>query len=95
MSKGVEEQKRAVASGHWPLFRYNPGLEAEGKNPFVLDSQEPSLPYAEYAYGENRFKALKRSNPKVADELMKKAQASVERRWRYLKHLTEWSPSKA
>jgi pyruvate-ferredoxin/flavodoxin oxidoreductase len=95
MSKGVEEQRRAVASGHWPLFRYNPGLEAEGKNPFVIDSQEPSLPYAEYAYGENRFKSLKRSNPKMADELMKQAQTSVERRWKYLKHLTEWSPSKA
>ncbi len=95
MSMGVEEQRRAVASGHWPLFRYNPGLEAEGKNPFVIDSPEPSLPYPRYAYGENRFKALKRSNPEVAEKLMKQARASVERRWNYLKHLTEWSPSKA
>jgi pyruvate-ferredoxin/flavodoxin oxidoreductase len=93
MSKGVEEQRKAVASGHWPLFRYNPALEAEGKSPFVLDSKEPTMPYSEYAYGENRFKALTRSHPEVAAELIVKAQASVDRRWRYLKHLSEWIPS--
>jgi pyruvate-ferredoxin/flavodoxin oxidoreductase len=93
MSKGVEEQRKAVASGHWPLFRYNPALEEEGKNPFVLDSKEPAMPYAEYAYGENRFKALTRSHPAAAAELIVKAQASVDRRWRYLKHLAEWMPS--
>jgi pyruvate-ferredoxin/flavodoxin oxidoreductase len=94
MSKGVEEQKRAVASGHWPLYRYNPRLEAEGKNPFVLDSNTPDLPYAEYAYGENRFKSLKRSNPEAAAELMKRAEQAVQRRWSYLKHMADWSPSK-
>ncbi|MCX5811497.1 MAG: pyruvate:ferredoxin (flavodoxin) oxidoreductase [Proteobacteria bacterium] len=93
MSKGVEEQRKAVASGHWPLFRHNPALEEEGKNPFVLDSKEPTMPYAEYAYGENRFKALTRSHPEAAAELMVKAQVSVDRRWRYLKHLAEWMPS--
>jgi pyruvate-ferredoxin/flavodoxin oxidoreductase len=94
MSKGVEEQRKAVASGHWPLFRYNPGLVAEGKNPLVLDSKEPTMPYAEYAYGENRFKVLKNSNPKAAAALMIQAQADVERRWKYLKHLSNWAPSK-
>ncbi|MBA4416431.1 MAG: pyruvate:ferredoxin (flavodoxin) oxidoreductase [Syntrophus sp. (in: bacteria)] len=93
MSKGIEEQRRAVASGHWPLYRYNPALEAEGKNPLVLDSKDPSMPYAEYAYGENRFKSLKRSNPKEADAMMEQAQAAVQRSWKYLKHLSNWAPS--
>jgi len=93
MAKGVEEQRKAVASGHWPLFRYNPRLEAEGKNPLVLDSQDPSIPYQEYAYKENRFKSLQRSNPEAAADLMKRAQAAVDRRWNYLKHLSTWSPS--
>jgi pyruvate-ferredoxin/flavodoxin oxidoreductase len=95
MGKGADEQKKAVISGHWPLFRYNPRLEAEGKNPLVIDSQEPTISFQEYAYKENRYKSLKRSNPDVAAELMKLAQAATDRRWRYLKHLAKWSPSEA
>ena len=95
MAKGMDVQKKAVAAGHWPLFRYNPRLEAEGKNPLVLDSQDPSMTYAQFAYSENRFKTLQRSNPEAAAELMKDAQAAVDRRWRYLKHLSKWSPSEA
>jgi len=92
MAKGVEVQRKAVASGHWPLFRYNPRLEAEGKNPFVVDSPDPNISYQEYAYKENRFKSLQRSNPEAAADLMKRAQAAVDRRWHYLKHLAAWSP---
>lgn len=92
MAKGVEVQKKAVAAGHWPLFRYNPRLEAEGKNPLTLDSQDPSIPYSDYAYSENRFKSLKRSNPEAAANLMKLAQDNVDRRWNYLKHLAGWTP---
>ncbi len=92
MSLGLEEQKKAVASGHWPLFRYNPMLEDEGKNPVTLDCQDPSIPYAEFLYRENRFKSLKRSNPTVAAELLKQAEEAVMRRWNYLKHLAAWSP---
>lgn len=92
MSLGLEEQKKAVASGHWPLFRYNPMLEDEGKNPVTLDCQDPSIPYAEFLYRENRFKSLKRSNPQVAAELLKQAEEAVTRRWKYLKHLAAWSP---
>jgi len=95
MGKGIEEQKKAVSSGHWPLFRYNPRLESEGKNPLVLDSQEPAISFQEYAYRENRYKSLKRSNPEVAAELMKAAQAATDRKWRYLKHLSKWSPWEA
>ncbi len=90
MMKGVEEQKRAVACGHWPLYRYNPLLEAGGKPPLVIDSKEPTLTFAEYAYSENRYRALKLTNPAMAEELMKQAEIDVKRRWEYLKHLAKW-----
>jgi pyruvate-ferredoxin/flavodoxin oxidoreductase len=92
MSKAVDYQRKAVASGHWPLFRYNPKLEDEGKNPLVLDSKDPSISIAEYSYMENRFQSLKRDNPEIADTLMKQAQKFVDRRWSYLKHLASWTP---
>jgi pyruvate-ferredoxin/flavodoxin oxidoreductase len=90
MAKGVEEQKRAVACGHWPLYRYNPFLEAQGKPPLSLDSKDPTLSFAEYAYNENRYKALRLTNPAIAEALMKQAEADVKRRWEYLKHLAKW-----
>ena len=92
MSRAVDYQSKAVASGHWPLFRYNPKLEAEGTNPLILDCKDPSIPYSEYAFMENRFQSLKRSNPVMAEDLMRQAQHVVERRWSYLKHLAGWSP---
>jgi pyruvate-ferredoxin/flavodoxin oxidoreductase len=92
MGRGVEEQKKAVSCGHWPLFRFNPNLEAEGKPPFVIDSQEPTISFEEYAYKENRYRALRMSNPDLAAELMKQAEANVKRRWKYLKHLAKWTP---
>lgn len=91
MSKGVEEQKKAVNCGHWPLFRFNPELEAQGKNPLTIDSKEPSISFAEYAYSENRYRALRASNPELAAKLMEKAEADVKRRWKYLKHMAKWS----
>lgn len=91
MSKGIEEQKKAVACGHWPLFRYNPQLEAEGKPPLVIDSKEPTISFEEYAYNEIRYRALRQSKPELAAELMKQAEANVKRRWKYLKHLAKWS----
>jgi pyruvate-ferredoxin/flavodoxin oxidoreductase len=93
MGKGIEEMRRAVASGHWPLFRYNPDLLKEGKNPLVIDSPEPSLPLEQYAYGENRYRALRMSNPELAAELLKQAQETVRLRWSYLKHMAAWQPS--
>ncbi len=95
MSRGIEQQKKAVASGYWPLYRYNPQLEAEGKNPLVLDSKDPSVPFEEYAYKENRYRSLKASNPEVAVALMKQAEAEIQRRWKLLKHQAAWSPEKA
>jgi pyruvate-ferredoxin/flavodoxin oxidoreductase len=66
MTSGIESQKKAVASGHWPLYRYNPALTAEGKNPFQLDSKAPTVSFEEYAYSENRYRVLKKSNPEAA-----------------------------
>lgn len=92
MSKGVDEQKKAVACGHWPLYRYNPELEARGKAPLVIDSGEPTISFADYAYGENRYRALRTADPDLAARLMEQAEADVKRRWNYLKHLASWSP---
>jgi pyruvate-ferredoxin/flavodoxin oxidoreductase len=92
MSKGIEEQKKAVACGHWPLYRFNPELEAQGKSPLVIDSKEPTITFEEYAYKENRYRALRQSNPELAAELMKQAEENTRRRWKYLKHLAAWTP---
>jgi pyruvate-ferredoxin/flavodoxin oxidoreductase len=81
MANGLEEQKKAVKSGHWVLYRYNPALIDQGKNPLQLDSKEPSIPYEEYAYSENRWRTLKASNPERAAALLKLAQRDAERRW--------------
>lgn len=64
MTKGVDENKKAVASGYWPLYRYNPALAAEGKNPLQMDSKAPSCSFEEYAYGENRYRVLQKANPR-------------------------------
>lgn len=95
MSKSVEAMKKAVACGHWPLYRYNPTWEKEGKSPFVLDSGEPTISFAEYAYNENRYRALRASDPELAAALMERAEADVKRRWKLLKHMAKWSPESA
>ena len=87
MAHGLDEQKKAVESGHWVMFRYNPLLRDQGKNPFQLDSKDPTIPLSEYAYGENRYRALKSQNPTVAAEMMKEAQAEVIAHWNFYKQL--------
>ncbi len=87
MQKGLEEQKRAVDSGHWPLFRYNPILALEGKNPLQLDSKEPSISLEDYAYNENRYLVLKKTNPERAEKLMKEAQKIVAEKYKFYSQL--------
>ncbi len=82
MSMGLDQQKKAVLSGYWPLMRYNPALRLEGKNPFLLDSKAPSIPLKQYAYQEARYTMLVRSDPDEARALLKLAQDDVERQWR-------------
>ncbi len=74
MSRSLDEQMSAVASGYWNLFRYNPALRAEGKKAFTLDSKAPTLPLREFLRGENRFASLEKSNPARAEELFAKAE---------------------
>ncbi len=87
MSKGWEQQKLAVASGHWPLFRYNPNLAKEGKNPMQLDSKAPSIPLQKYAYNETRYTMLAQSNEEAAERLLKLAQEDVNKRWKMYEQL--------
>ena len=85
MENGFEQQKKAVNCGHWPLYRYNPELEDQGKNPLTIDSKEPSISFDDYALGENRYRTLKRVNPAHADELMALSQKDVLKSWKFLK----------
>ena len=79
---GLEQQKLAVQSGHWPLFRYNPALKTGGKNPFQLDSKAPSIPLEQYLYNESRYDHLRQIHPEDAAKLLREAQADVEARWK-------------
>jgi len=78
---GMNQQKAAVLSGYWPLMRYNPTLNPEGKNPFQLDSKAPSIPLKDYVYQEARYTILARTNPEAAAQLLCEAQKDVRRRW--------------
>jgi pyruvate-ferredoxin/flavodoxin oxidoreductase len=89
MAKGMTQQKLAVESGHWPLYRYNPALESEGKNPFQLDSRDPKVPLQDYIYTEGRYRMLQRSDPESAKILLEHAQQSVNHRWQQYKKLAE------
>ncbi|HEX6819584.1 MAG TPA: pyruvate:ferredoxin (flavodoxin) oxidoreductase [Ktedonobacterales bacterium] len=81
MRKGLEQQKLAVQSGYWPLFRFNPALEDDGRNPLTLDSKEPSVPLEQFEYNEVRFRVLRQTDPERARQLMAQAQDDVKRRW--------------
>ncbi|PFG17981.1 pyruvate-ferredoxin/flavodoxin oxidoreductase [Propionicimonas paludicola] len=81
MRKGLDQQYAAVASGHWPLMRYNPVLRAAGRNPFLLDSPRPRLPLREYHAKELRFRMLMNSDPESAEKLLELGQEQVNRRW--------------
>jgi pyruvate-ferredoxin/flavodoxin oxidoreductase len=94
MAKGMENQKGAVDSGYWPLFRYNPDNAAEGKNPLKLDSKAPKIKFSEYAYKETRYKMLTKSKPDIAKELMKQAQEEVLKKWKKYEQMAEFDFSK-
>ncbi|HIC88224.1 MAG TPA: pyruvate:ferredoxin (flavodoxin) oxidoreductase, partial [Anaerolineae bacterium] len=81
MAKGLDQQKLAVESGFWPLYRYDPRLKAAGKNPLRLDSKPPRIPLKDYAYNETRYRMLLQSNPAAAERLLAEAQKAVEERW--------------
>jgi pyruvate-ferredoxin/flavodoxin oxidoreductase len=82
MQHGLLQQHRAVASGYWPLMRYNPEVRKSGENPFVLDSPRPHIAFKDYAYQELRYKMLTRTNPAEAELLISEAQEQVQQKWR-------------
>jgi len=81
MRKGLDQQRLAVQSGYWPLYRYNPALAEEGKNPLIIDSKAPSIPLEQYAYNETRYRMLVQSDPVRAAALMHEAQQDVQAHW--------------
>jgi len=87
MATGMNNQKAAVDSGAWLLYRYDPRLAKEGKNPLHLDSKPPKIPVQEWAYMETRFKMLTRSKPEQARRLMELAQQDAEARRRFYEQL--------
>jgi len=89
MSHGFEEQEKAVKCGHWPLVRFNPALIAQGKNPRSLDSTPPSITYAEYAMGENRWRSLKAIDPERAEWLAQLAQKDASLRFHVYEQLAK------
>jgi pyruvate-ferredoxin/flavodoxin oxidoreductase len=81
LRNGMDQQYRAVASGHWPLIRYDPVLREAGRNPFLLDSHRPRIPLASYTGRELRYRILERTNPEAAERLLRMAQQLVSQRW--------------
>ena len=79
---GLDQQKKAVQTGYWPLYRYNPDAAKDGRNPFTLDSKEPNLSLDKYVYNETRYRMLTQINEAEAERLLKLAQDDVHRRWK-------------
>ena len=94
MATAMNNQKAAVDSGYWPLYRYNPDLAKEGKNPFKLDSKGLKIPLKDYAYMETRYKMLTKSHPELAAKLIQDAQEDVIKRWKEYERLASWDPQK-
>jgi pyruvate-ferredoxin/flavodoxin oxidoreductase len=89
MSTAMTHQRDAVATGYWPLWRYEPEAAARGEHPFHLDSKRPTLPLTEFTSKEARYAMLARSDPARAEQLSTLAQADVDARWRLYEQLAE------
>ena len=87
MTTAMQDQKNAVLSGYWPLFRFNPDLASEGKNPLILDSKAPTVPLEKFIYQQNRFNILTKSQPERAKQLLKLAQQDVYNRWAFYEQM--------
>ena len=89
MANCQKEMKRAVDCGYWNMFRYDPRLKDEGKNPFMLDSKEPTTDYQEFIMGEARYSSLATSFPERAEKLFAKAEETSRKRYATLKERAE------
>ncbi|MGZ4532739.1 MAG: thiamine pyrophosphate-dependent enzyme, partial [Mycobacteriaceae bacterium] len=94
MRNGLDQQYRAVASGHWPLVRYDPMVRANGDNPFLLDSPRPRLPLADYAYRELRYRSLANADPVEAERLLGMAEQVIAQRWKQYEEMASRGPQR-
>ena len=85
----MEEEKLAVDSGYWHLYRYNTALKEENKKPFILDSKPPTFPFKDFLMGENRFASLKKLQPAIADDLFNKAEQDAKKQFEFYQKLAE------
>jgi Pyruvate:ferredoxin oxidoreductase and related 2-oxoacid:ferredoxin oxidoreductases, beta subunit len=87
---GISQQAKAVASGHWPLFRFDPRLAAADRSfPLTLDSKAPKISFADYAYEETRYRVLKQLDPETAQTLADGAQHDIDTRWALYESLSK------
>lgn len=89
MGTTIQQEKFAVETGYWHLYRYDPRLKEEGKNPFILDSKEPSKPFMDFLNSEVRYTSLRRTFPEVAEELFKAAEQDAKERYEKYKRMAE------
>ncbi len=94
MRDGMDQQYRAVASGYWPLMRYDPAARADGRNPFLLDSPRPRLALTEYTQRELRYRILARTDPAEAERLQALAQEAVDQRWAVYEEMATHGPER-
>jgi pyruvate-ferredoxin/flavodoxin oxidoreductase len=89
MRRGLQQQEMAVKSGVWPMYRYNPELGAQGENPLMIDSKEPTVSVEDYAYNETRYRMLLQSNEERAEMLMAKAKRDASSRWNLYQQMAD------
>jgi pyruvate-ferredoxin/flavodoxin oxidoreductase len=92
MRRGLEQQKLGVQSGHWLLYRYNPMLTEQGKNPLLIDSKAPSIPLEQYVYNETRYRMLLQSDEQRAEDLLQQAKQTNKSRWEHYQELAAEPP---
>jgi pyruvate-ferredoxin/flavodoxin oxidoreductase len=90
MGKTQEQQKKAVESGYWHLYRYNPELKEQGKNPFILDSKEPKASFKDFLLSEIRYASLQKTFPEVAEELYAKTEKEAKERYENYRRLAQY-----
>jgi pyruvate-ferredoxin/flavodoxin oxidoreductase len=90
MQQGLRQQDLAVATGYWPLFRYNPAMRRAGANPFRLDSPRPTMRFRDYAYNEVRYKVLAQNRPDEAEQLLGAAQRAIDEKYRLYEDMAGW-----
>jgi pyruvate-ferredoxin/flavodoxin oxidoreductase len=91
IKRGLEQQRRAVLCGHWPLYRFDPRAVAEGRSPLTVDSKAPRMSFADYASGEGRYRQLQLLDDQGVSGLTDAAQRDVDNRWRLMERLAEIS----